>query len=761
MDLAKTLEDPRLLPLLPSIYVAWADGELSATEMTTLCDRVDEIEGIDVDCKEALGAWLNAEEPPQPNDLAALLSTIRRMAAGLAEPERLDLASLAAEIVYTARPGSPLRAPEARAIAEIESLLGVMGPELTRSILQVPSERTEVDASPSFDPASLGRFLDGPRADIRGRMRRLLVQPRFRYRHDISRDDYREVVLAWTKEIAERGIGPIGFPVEYGGEDSMSCFIGAFTVLGHHDLSLLTKVGVQFGLFGGSIARLGTKRHHDAYLEAAGNASLLGCFAMTETDHGSNVRDLETMAVFNRTTDEFVITTPHDGARKDYIGNAAKHGTAAVVFARLLVGGEDHGVHALYVPLRNESGETLDGIRIEDCGPKIGLEGVDNGRIWFDGARVPRTALLDRFASVDDEGVYHSDIPSPGRRFFTTIGTLVGGRVSVGAASISVAKSALAIAIRYATKRRQFGAQGEPEIVILDYPTHQRRLMPRLAATYAYHFAFEQLIDDYVAGDMDSRVLEAQAAGLKAYGSWHAIDTVQACREACGGAGYLAENRFGALRADADVFTTYEGDNTVLAQLVTKSLLSDYQLQFADMNVLGTIRFLATKAFESVREAAPAIGGADERHLRDRKWHLDIFRWRSDHHVSALAARIKKRLDGGMESAEAFTAVQDHVLATARTHIEYLVLDRFAAAIATNENEDEREVLNLLCDLWVLTRIEHNRGWFLEHGRLSAGASKEIRKLAIRLSGEVREQARPLVDAFLIPDGVLAAPIAR
>ena len=761
VDLAQTLEDPRLLPLLPSIYVAWADGELSPIEMKALCDRVDVIDGIDTGCKEALGAWLNAAEPPQPSDLNELLATIRRLAANLDRPERLDMASLAAEIVYTGRPDRGLQAPEARAIAEIESLLGVIGPELTRSMLGLQRDAPEHEIEPAFDSFSLGRYLDGPRADIRNRMRRLLIQPRFKYRHDIKRDDYREVVLAWTQEIAERGIGPIGYPAEYGGEDSMSCFIGAFTILGHHDLSLLTKVGVQFGLFGGSIARLGTKHHHDAYLQAAGDGSLLGCFAMTETDHGSNVRDLETMAVYNRATQEFVVTTPHDGARKDYIGNAAKHGRAAVVFARLVVGGEDHGVHALIVPLRNEAGEMLPGIRIEDCGPKIGLEGVDNGRIWFDGVRVPRTALLDRFASVDEAGAYHSDIPSPSRRFFTTIGTLVGGRVSVGAASISVAKSALAIAVRYATRRRQFGAEGEPETVILDYPTHQRRLMPRLAATYAYHFAFERLIDDYVAGEMDSRVLEAQAAGLKAYGSWHAIDTVQACREACGGAGYLAENRFGALRADADVFTTYEGDNTVLAQLVTKSLLSDYNLQFADMNVLGTIRFLATKAFESLREAAPALGGADEEHLRDRQWHLDLLRWRSDHQVAALAARLKNRLDAGMESADAFTAVQDHVLAAARAHVEFLVLDRFAAAIVANEDAAERDALNLLCDLWVLTRIEHNRGWFLEHGRMSAAASKAIRKLAIRLSGEVREQARPLVDAFLIPDGVLAAPIAK
>jgi acyl-CoA oxidase len=761
MSLLSTLQDPRLLPLLPAIYIAWADGELSASEMGTLWSQVEAIEGIDVECRQALGSWLDVDTPPRPGELSELLAAIRRLAVDLERPERMDLATLAAELVHTGRPGMPLRAPEARAIAEVEAVLGIIGPEATVALLGLTRDSTPAPDAPTLDPQKLGAYLDGAHGDVRSSVRRLLSQPRFKYPVDIGRDDYRELVLVWTKELAERGIGPIGYPTDYGGEDSMGCFIAAFTVLAHHDLSLLTKFGVQFGLFGGSLARLGTKRHHDFYLEAAGSGDLMGCFAMTETDHGSNVRDLETLAVYTSATDEFVVTTPHDGARKDYIGNAAAHGRAAVVFARLVVANVDHGVHALFVPLRDEAGRVLPGIRIEDCGPKIGLEGVDNGRIWFDGVRVPRTALLDRFASVDADGEYSSAIPSADRRFFTTIGALVGGRVSVGAASISVAKSALAIAVRYATRRRQFGPAGEPETLILDYPAHQRRLMPRLAATFAYHFAFERLIEDYVAGTMDQRALEAQAAGLKAYGSWHAIDTVQACREACGGAGYLTENRFGALRADADVFTTYEGDNTVLVQLVSKSLLSDYNLQFSDMNLLGTIRFLAGKTLAGLREVAPALGGADEDHLRDRRWHLELFKWRSEHQVAALAARMKRRLDSGMDSAGAFVAVQDHVLACARAHVESLVLERFAAAIDMNPDPDSQRALNLLCDLFVLTRIEHDRGWFLEHGRISGAASKAIRKLAIELSAEVRHDARGLVDAFLIPDAVLAAPISR
>ena len=73
----------------------------------------------------------------------------------------------------------------------------------------------------------------------------------------------------------------------------------------------------------------------------------------------------------------------------------------AVVFAQLIVGGEERGVHALLVPIRDESGSVLPGVEIEDCGAKLGLNGVDNGRIWFDHVRVPRENLLDSYAQVE------------------------------------------------------------------------------------------------------------------------------------------------------------------------------------------------------------------------------------------------------------------------------------------------------------------------------------------------------------------------
>ena len=270
-------------------------------------------------------------------------------------------------------------------------------------------------------------------------------------------------------------------------------------------------------------------------------------------------------------------------------------------------------MHAFVVPIR-EDGEPLPGVGIEDDGAKMGLNGVDNGRLWFDGVRVPRTALLNRFADVTPAGVYESAIENPNRRFFTMLGTLVQGRVCVGGAGINAAKVALAIATKYAVRRRQFEASSEEqEELLLDYGLHQRRLFPLLARTYALHFAQEvvagQLHEVFSGssrrrGDDDRRrrELESRAAGTKALGTWHATATIQECREACGGAGYLAVNRFAALKADTDVFTTFEGDNHVLLQLVAKGLLTDYAGEFEEMDQFGMVRFVAGLAVETVIE---------------------------------------------------------------------------------------------------------------------------------------------------------------
>ncbi|HEV7825275.1 MAG TPA: acyl-CoA dehydrogenase, partial [Mycobacteriales bacterium] len=519
--------------------------------------------------------------------------------------------------------------------------------------------------------------------------------------------------------------------------------------------------------------------HHERYMKAILDFELPGCFAMTETGHGSDVQSLGTTATYDPATREFVVHTPHEGARKDYIGNAGRDGRIAAVFAQLITGGESHGVHAVLVPIRDEAGNPCPGVTLEDCGPKAGLNGVDNGRITFDHVRVPREALLDRYGSVAEDGTYSSSIENQTRRFFTMLGTLIRGRISVAGSAGSATKNALAIAVRYGDARRQFAKPGaDDEVVLLDYLAHQRRLLPALATTYALHFAQGRMVETLheiaTGADTDEhsqRELEARAAGIKAAATWHATHTIQTCREACGGAGYLAENVLPQLKADTDVFTTFEGDNTVLLQLVAKGLLTDYRDQFGDLDTLGMVKFLAgqvashvierTAARTLVERLVNAAPGRDEdADLLDRGWHLRLFEWREKHVLEGLARRLRRAAAPGADLFAVFNAAQDHVLRAARVHVDRVVLEAFVAGIDECPDPAVAALLGRVCDLYVLSNMEADRAWFLEHGRLSTARSKAIVAAVNQLCGELRPHAVTMVDGFGIPDEWLGAPIA-
>ncbi|RMH17312.1 MAG: acyl-CoA oxidase, partial [Acidobacteria bacterium] len=715
-----------MVAFLPMIYVAWADGELAPAEMGTICERIRRLARLPEPCSKLLGRWLDPASPPSARDLQRLLATIRRRAAGLSHRERITLTELG---VLLARAEGGVSEVERQALVAVEESLGVAGSEAARQLLATRRPAAGPVTPPaSFPVAALTRYLDQPRAELRQRVREILRRPEFRYcGDDLDRAAYRQQVLAWCRALAAEGLGALSFPRRCGGRDDTAGFVAVFETLAHHDLSMLVKFGVQFGLFGGSILHLGTARHHDRYLKDAGSLELPGCFAMTETGHGSNVQDLETVATFDRERGEFVIHTPHPGARKDYIGNAACHGRLATVFAQLELDGESYGVHAFLVPIRRPDGTPCPGVEIEDCGAKLGLNGVDNGRLSFERVRVPRRNLLDRFATVDEEGRYDSPIPSGKKRFFTMLGTLVGGRVSIALAALSATKSALAIAIRYANRRRQFGPPGEAETALLDYRTHQRRLLPPLAATYGAHFALRHLAERYAATmeELDRREVETLAAGLKAFATSHATRTIQTCRECCGGQGYLAVNRFAALKADSDVFTTFEGDNTVLLQLVAKGLLTGLKKQFSEMNLFAFVRHVAGQAATSLAERNPVTTRLrDQSHLRDRDVQLAALRWRESHLLTTVARRLKKRLDRGEDSHAALIACQNHLVKTAEAHVERLILERFAAALEACPTPELTPVLTLLCDLFALERLEHHRAFFLEQGYFEPAKAK-------------------------------------
>ena len=762
-DIQTIEQSPGLLIFLPMLYVAWSDSVLTEEEIISINQKILKQDWLTDSEKSFISERLQPNHPPTPKQLKEWLSVIKQAAPYIPEQSRKSLATLGMEITRISEQAHERwqNEPAQTALNQIEEALGVITTEALDDLLvgtqeselvqpQALRERIEVE--------ELTMLLDGKSRDIKQKLRDLLQSDRYHKEFIADRQLYRQKVLDWLQALADTGYGSLSYPEKYGGSNSMRDYFATMEMLSYFDLSLMVKYGVQFGLFGGSILALGTEKHHQQYLNKIGNLDLPGCFAMTETGHGSNVRDVETTATFDPESSEFIVNTPSESSRKDYIGNAALHGQLATVFAQLIIGRENHGVSALLVPIRDKSGKILPGIKIEDCGEKQGLNGVDNGRIWFDQVRIPLDNLLDRFAQVTGEGQYHSPIADPSKRFFTMLGTLVGGRIGIPLAGLSAAKLGLAIAVKYAHGRRQFGAPGHQEERIIDYQTHQKRLMPLLANAYAMDFTLKYVIDRYLAQQpQERREIEALAAGIKAYCTWNTTHTLQVCREACGGSGYLWENRLGELKADTEIFTTFEGDNTVLMQLVAKSRLAEFRQEFNDIKFFGLVRYIAKQAATSVTEMNPIITRKTaEDHLLDPEFQLAAFSYRERHLLARAGQRLKYRIDQGMNSFQAFNECQNHLVNLAQAYVERVVLEQFIRAVEEIENQELKRVMEKLRQLFALNLLDRNKGWYLENGYLEGVKSKAIRKQRTALCKEIAGFSLDLVDAFGIPDKLLA-----
>jgi len=745
-----------VLPYIPFFYVIWSDDLLSASEIAVVSKTIDEDAFLTGKDRKVLSGWLNRERPPGDGTMREWKMLISTAGVKLVESDPYPLSSFSTKLAgnYYEETGS------VEPLQHIELNLGIQ-PNHYHHLFEVEVEHEIV--SSYYDGNHLDKLVAGELAGLLIGLREELGSPIFRTGILRDKEEHRKKVLQQLQYLAAKGYGALAYPEDYGGRNNFPMYAAVFEHLMYVDGSLAVKFGVQFGLFGGSIEKLGTKRHHDTYLRKAGTAELPGCFAMTETLHGSNVRGIKTTATYDHASGNIIIDTPGENDNKEYIGNAL-HARLATVFAQLIAEGRNHGVHAVLVPLRDSDHRLLPGIRIEDNGYKHGLNGVDNGKIWFRQVQVPRENLLDRYGSIREDGTYHSDIADDNKRFFTMLGTLVGGRICVAKGALSGARQALAIAVKYALRRRQFNEVHKiQEDLIMDYPTHQLRLTPPIAKAYVYQVALDRLIADYAGDDgTDRRQLETQVAGLKAIVTWFADNTIQECREACGGKGYLLENRIGSLKADVDIFTTFEGDNTVLLQLAAKGVLSEFREEFNSDDFGSVLKLLGSQLGKRLSAINPLYTNkVDKEHLYQQKFHSHAFGYRTQRLTYTLAMRLRDYIKKGMPSYQAFLKVQSHLLVLAKAYSSELAYRYFLEFTAGIKEEKYRLLFQKLGTLYALHEIREDSTWYLEQGYLGNNKSKAIRNRVERLCTELRPHIASLVDGFGIPEACMDVPIVK
>lgn len=605
---------------------------------------------------------------------------------------------------------------------------------LSRQLTSAPLETVEIS---NVNVSKLENLLTHDNDELRRRIVAFLQDDLYKPNYYLSLMDFRELTLKRLQKFVAQKF----FSVRDYMQDPRR-FMASLETLCLSDYSLGIKAGVHFTLCGGTICKLGTKKHHDKYLPGLDDLSLPGCFGMTELGHGSNVMGIETTAVYDPQRREFILHTPSNEASKYWIGGSGQHGKVCTVFAQLTINNKWEGPHVFVVRIRDDEGQVMPGVRIRDHGPKMGLNGVDNGQIWFDHVRVSRDAMLDAFASVDDSGTYHSRIPSVAQRFGTMVGGLTTGRMLIGQGAIDACKVGLTIALRYSAQRPQFGDK-----IILDYVTHQRRLLPGLATTYALHLTMGRLKDICDRKDpRDAKYIHVLSSGLKAAATWHRVEILQNARECCGGMGFLAANKIGPMKTDMDVDVTFEGDNTVMMQQVARAVLEDKSWTSGPIT-RGPVFLSSPPTLDQL---------------------LALLTSKQKVMASQLSGDMEaavRRAGGSTTAAQAaFEENLDRVVALGWSDIDRNSLEIFTSVISSADS-DIRQPLEVLARLYGCWRVERSLDWYLTNDLLvkedAANLRTSINNICKALVSNGGRPALQLCEAFGIADHILQAPIAQ
>ncbi|KAH9249269.1 hypothetical protein BASA81_012996 [Batrachochytrium salamandrivorans] len=633
--------------------------------------------------------------------------------------------------------------------------------ELPHPMQVISQER----ANPSFPVRELTYYMDGGKHITEAKERIMLQLERDPIMKTIDHSDMS------LPQIRERTMQKVRLLAHFVSNESVKEFKMRMSVVTLIDPGTWTRLGVHFGLFFGALQGQATSEQLQHWVSKGALTlnGLIGCFAMTELGHGSNVAGLETTATYDEAAEEFVIHTPTITATKWWIGGAAQTATHTVVFARLIVKGRDYGIKNFVVQLRDPATFKLrPGVVIGDIGAKMGRHGIDNGWIQFTHVRIPRLHMLMKHSKVKRDGQV---IEPPLQQL--TYGALISGRVTMVVDSGNISKKALTIALRYASIRRQFGARpGVPETRLLDYVIHQHRLIPLLAQALAMHFTgveVQSIYDKLMSqmellkpGDQNiPQVLDhlkevhGTSAGLKAFCTWSALNIIDQCRQSLGGHGYSAYAGLSSLYSDFAVQCTWEGDNTILTLQAGRYLIGCYREAKAGKKQAGGVAYLNDlPSLLKARCSAQCAADIDLETIGQAYFLVTA------NVVKAAGEEFEASLSRGINENLAYEECSQARLYAAKIHSYGYLFHRFKDAIV-KAPASLQTVLTKLCLLYGLYNIAENTGPFLQYEFFNSAQIEWIRARVSELCRDIRQDAIPLTDSFNYTDFIINSPFGK
>ncbi len=336
-------------------------------------------------------------------------------------------------------------------------------------------------------------------------------------------------------KMADAGLlgGPIPEAYGGGGIDHLSYAL-ICEEIGKASASVFTTaLTVQISLVAQTILKWGTEAQKQHYLPKLCAGELIGAYALTEPNHGSDPASMETSA--RRDGDDWLLT-----GQKMWISNGAQ-ADVILVFAQTDPAQGHRGITGFFVP-GNAPGLTRRPIE-----GKMGLGASNTAFLFFDSVRVPHDAVLG--------GV--------GNGFRVAMSALDNGRFSTAACAVGIAQGCLEASVAYAKQRVQFGK-----------PIGAHQLIQEMIADMAVETEAARLLVWKVAalkdkGDPASR----EVSMAKYYASEAAVRAARAAIQVHGGVGYVSEYPVERYLRDAIALTLYEGTTQIQKLIIGRDTL--------------------------------------------------------------------------------------------------------------------------------------------------------------------------------------------
>ncbi|KAF8068739.1 hypothetical protein FPV67DRAFT_1414516 [Lyophyllum atratum] len=551
-------------------------------------------------------------------------------------------------------------------------------------------------------------------------------------------------------------------------EDEVQNKHGLFNRRTHHyTLINASPFGLHPAMFIPTLKLQASPEQLAYWLPLAESGKIIGTYCQTELGHGTFVRGLETTATFDQQADEFIIHSPTITSTKYWPGGIGYSTSHAIVMARLIIDRKDHGVHPFMVQLRSlDDFKPLAGIELGDIGMTMGLNTTDNGYAIFNRVRIPRHHMMMRSARVLRDGSYLK--ASIDKHSYSTM--IYTRNFIIHTMAFQLAQAAT-IATRYSVVREQGNLHFNPsmshEMTIMSFKSQQYRLLTIMSRAFAILFAskaceniYQDLVAQQAQGDHTTLPYgHITTASLKAYATQTAADGAEDARKCCGGHGYSVLSGLPDLVADLAPMATLEGENYVMYQQTARYLIKCVSAIGKGQAVDAAMSYL-----RSPTEGERCTAHGDD--FLEPEVQLSAYR----HRAMRMAFDCHKLLEdsvmqGGLSQDEAWNTHMMSLVAAARAHTEYFVLQSFVDQVACVSDAALHTVLKHLCDLFALSTIESPFSigalGFLEDSYISAAQLKDIRALVNRSLSALVPEAVGLTDAWGFSDASLQSALGQ